>query len=94
MTGWNLPPGCNVSDIPGNRPEDEAEELFWDELIDRAAGLDLPEGWYESADHPVAKLVEIVRQMAWKHGFEDGRQEAQIDETLRLMEEEEAHEGE
>jgi hypothetical protein len=22
MTGWNLPPGCNVSDLPGNRPED------------------------------------------------------------------------
>lgn len=23
MTGWNLPPGCNVSDIPGNEPEYE-----------------------------------------------------------------------
>lgn len=23
MTGWNLPPGCNVNDIPGNRPEDQ-----------------------------------------------------------------------
>lgn len=23
MTGWNMPPGCNVSDIPGNRPGDE-----------------------------------------------------------------------
>jgi hypothetical protein len=22
MTGFNLPPGCSVSDIPGNRPED------------------------------------------------------------------------
>jgi len=32
MTGWNMPPGVNVSDIPGNRPEDEAEEVFWDEL--------------------------------------------------------------
>jgi hypothetical protein len=19
MTGWNLPPGCNIRDIPGNR---------------------------------------------------------------------------
>jgi hypothetical protein len=26
MTGWNLPPGVNVSDIPGNRPEDEIWE--------------------------------------------------------------------
>lgn len=23
MTGYNLPPGCNVSDIPGNRPGDD-----------------------------------------------------------------------
>lgn len=26
MSGFNLPPGCNVSDIPGNRPEDGIEE--------------------------------------------------------------------
>lgn len=26
MTGFNLPPGCKVSDLPGNRPEDEAFE--------------------------------------------------------------------
>lgn len=31
MTGWNLPPGVSVSDIPGNRPEDEA----WERLMDR-----------------------------------------------------------
>lgn len=29
MSGFNLPPGCSVSDIPGNRPEDGvAEELL------------------------------------------------------------------
>jgi hypothetical protein len=28
MTGWNLPPGCNVSDIPGNRPIDEFYDNF------------------------------------------------------------------
>ena len=22
MTGWNLPPGCNVNDLPGNQEED------------------------------------------------------------------------
>lgn len=31
--GWDLPPGVRVSDIPGNRPEDEAWEKitegFW-----------------------------------------------------------------
>jgi hypothetical protein len=33
-SGFNLPPGCRVSDIPGNRPEDEEWEniynKFWD----------------------------------------------------------------
>jgi len=24
--GWNLPPGVELSDIPGNRPEDELSE--------------------------------------------------------------------
>lgn len=32
MTGWNLPPGCNVSDIPGNRLEDVAEERVWEAM--------------------------------------------------------------
>ena len=34
LFGWDLPPGVSVSDIPGNRPEDEAweniYENFWD----------------------------------------------------------------
>ena len=35
----NLPPGVSVSDIPGNRPEDEA----WERLIERISesGLDV-----------------------------------------------------
>ena len=28
MTGWNLPPGCSVSDIPGNRSIDEFIDRF------------------------------------------------------------------
>jgi len=31
MTGYNLPPGCSVGDIPGWRDED----VLWDNLIDR-----------------------------------------------------------
>ena len=30
MTGWNLPPGCEVSDLPGCTPEDEAWSWFWE----------------------------------------------------------------
>ena len=28
--GWDLPPGCRVSDIPGNRPEDDTWESICD----------------------------------------------------------------
>jgi hypothetical protein len=35
LFGWDLPPGCSVSDIPGNRPEDSEmealEERFYKE---------------------------------------------------------------
>ncbi len=37
MTGFNLPPGVNINDLPGNRPEDLAEERFWEELDERFA---------------------------------------------------------
>ena len=30
MTGWNMPPGVNPSDIPGNRPED----IEWEKILD------------------------------------------------------------
>ncbi len=35
MGGFNLPPGCDVSDIPGNRPEDAAAEAFEEALCSR-----------------------------------------------------------
>jgi len=28
--GWDLPPGVCLSDIPGNRPEDEE----WEQIVD------------------------------------------------------------
>jgi hypothetical protein len=32
MTGWNMPQGVNVSDIPGNRPEDIEYETIMTEF--------------------------------------------------------------
>ena len=34
MTGFNLPDGCNVSDIPGNRPGDAAYDEMIEKLIE------------------------------------------------------------
>lgn len=39
MTGWNLPPGCNVSDLPGNRPEDLDAEAAMEWADEQLAGL-------------------------------------------------------
>jgi len=39
MTGFNLPPGCSTSDLPGNRPEDAAYEAFVDKLCELDAEL-------------------------------------------------------
>lgn len=35
----NLPPGVTESMIPGNRPEDEAEERFMEELYEHLLGV-------------------------------------------------------
>lgn len=47
MTGFNLPPGCEVHHIPGNRPEDQAYEKFH-ETIDKMLGESIGE---QRADH-------------------------------------------
>lgn len=36
MTGYNLPPGCSVTDIPGNRPQDVA----WIRILESIAPSD------------------------------------------------------
>jgi hypothetical protein len=72
----NLPPGVSESMIPGNRPEDEAEERFWEELFKRSPDDFLPEEWWE--DQGIQKLVLVVRDMAYNLGFAEGRQEEQM----------------
>lgn len=39
MTGWNLPPGCSTSDLPGNRPEDLAAEAAMEWADEQLARL-------------------------------------------------------
>ena len=33
MSNFNLPPGCTISDLPGNSPQD----IAWGKLLDKAA---------------------------------------------------------
>lgn len=54
MSGFNLPPGCNVSDIPGNRPGDDAWDGFYDMLDDDAKQF---------------ALTDVDAMMVWKIGL-------------------------
>lgn len=55
--GWDLPPGCRVSDIPGNRPEDERWEAiingFWNKKRNEAKDKILSD-----ADTDLTELID------------------------------------
>lgn len=93
MTGFNLPPGCNVSDIPGNRPEDDANEMFWNALSEKftESNPELNEylehifggdfgGEYDDA---VIALVDMAAMLAYAQGYNDGQVEAEIALALK-----------
>jgi len=85
--GWDLPPGCRVSDIPGNRPEDEAwegiYEGFWDKerLTKTAKGVRITEEEYAKMDKLYnSKLSEVIDDYimaAIEYGMEIATKQAQ-----------------
>ena len=58
MPGWNMPPGCSPSDIPGNRPEDFEYEALCDKIYDALKPVVKPDT--PRADVVVRGIVEIV----------------------------------
>lgn len=89
--GRDLPPGCQVSDIPGNRPEDAAWENiyegFWDKerLTQTHAGIRITEEEYTKMDKlynnrvPRGNLSELIDDYisaAIEYGMEIGNKEA------------------
>lgn len=82
MTGWNLPPGCEVTDLPGSTPEDVRHDRIkaaldldcltptLDKITDwlKATG---PECWnQEFVRHVMRWMVETDRYEAycdWLH---------------------------
>lgn len=86
MSNWGMPLGVSTNDIPGNRPEDIAEEKFWEVLSRLAPDDKLPEEWYE--DEGIAELVKIAHDLGYEAGRADGIAEEQI--TRALAEEAEA----
>ncbi len=92
MTGWNLPPGCNVSGLPGNRKEDQEAEAFWDTFYEMEENARAAHP--EKGDAYVEAMVEWVWDMIGK-AYGDGYQQAvadtaeakEIAETERLAKE-------
>ena len=78
----NLPPGCSESDIPGNRPEDFAEEALAVEINELLQPVnDLGEhvliGWETAFDKTHAMVMDFVKEQ-----YEAGRKAAMEDEKM------------
>jgi hypothetical protein len=73
MTGWNMPPGCNTSDIPGNRPEDQLAEQIADEIAAIDCGLN---------ELHIERLTDLI--MKWyQAGFDEGYAEGLHEAMMR-----------
>lgn len=71
MTGFNLPPGCNVSDIPGNSPSDEAAEALASAIYE---ALQLPDT--RETDEIVERLMKLISDV-----YTDGYARGAADES-------------
>lgn len=69
MTGFNLPPGCRVSDIPGNRPEDMDAEAFA-ETISKRPELKKCD---EEMVNDIAVVMDKMHAAAYSAGYQAGQ---------------------
>jgi hypothetical protein len=90
MTGFNLPPGCNVSDLPGNSREDyiaEAaynqvcEQLEIDKLIDPTK---VDEEWYDKLVQFILKRMSESRTIGWQAAIAEQQEYEQIKNAEEL----------
>lgn len=96
--GWDLPPGCRLSDIPGNRPEDEAWEKIYDNFWDKERltkthiGIIITEKEYERMDKlynspKLSELIDNYIMAAIEYGIDIGmKQERAIVEENKFYE--------
>lgn len=98
MFGWDLPPGVSVSDIPGNRPEDERWEYiydnFWDKerLTKTTLGTKISEEEYAKMDKiwrskskvnmSLVDLIDKYITCALEYGIEFAEKEARENEKM------------
>jgi hypothetical protein len=87
MSSSNLPPGVSEHMIPGNRPEDIAEEEFWETLDNEflnqwpllAAALQpVWDGDDRDMIEAIFHYAEMARDLGYKRGFGEGKMEEQM----------------
>jgi len=69
MAGFNLPPGCNVSDIPGAVPT--KEEAFYETLYTIFDDLGLDEAIEEKIVERLTPLISKAQQASYTDGSGD-----------------------
>jgi len=70
MTGWNLPPGCSVQDLPGNSKADEQEEALADSVYTLLESVGVTMS--DSAMDAVIDWVSKLRSDAYAEGYAMG----------------------
>jgi hypothetical protein len=79
-----MPPGVNENMIPGNRPEDLAEEHFWTAFEEKLAeeGIKVPDGENDTLDAWNAdwfiRAVDMARNMGYNLGYAEGEGDRMI----------------
>lgn len=80
MTDFNLPPGVNVSDLPGNRPEDSRWEEFDEWAMKELSELPLREAYWavrmgiaavKAQREDLDKMLLDIRAEAFRDGIEN-----------------------
>lgn len=84
MTGFNLPPGCSVSMLPGNTPEEQAEEAAYEHIISELEAekllvgesideSDSGEEWEERLVRYIMRKIGEARSQAFADGASEER---------------------
>jgi hypothetical protein len=70
--------------IPGNRPEDIAEEEFWETALTKLEEklgkdkMDIMSARMENWDETTQAFIEILRELSYTWGANDAKMEAEI----------------
>jgi hypothetical protein len=89
----NLPPGVSESDLPGNRPEDEEEEHFFEELYSKFE-KERPDDHkvimsplLDRHTDAISAFAAMAFEMGKLRGYADARADAEV---IKAMEESES----